>query len=181
MRSCRVIGLIAALLSWICIDAGTETSAQIISAQRDGGFAIAGRRVRCGNANGALDPRLPNLGVAMPDAGLVVLNPTLLGRQPQVVRLFVFYHECGHHHVGASELGADCWAVGQGVRQGWLDSGGLRQVCRSFRNAPATASHPSGSDRCANVERCLASAIAGRGQRAPAKAAVASEPARALE
>jgi hypothetical protein len=98
-----------------------------------------------------------------------------------VVRLFVFYHECGHHHVGASELGADCWAVGQGVRQGWLDRGELGQVCRSFGNAPATATHPSGSERCANVERCLASAIAGRGQPASARSAAGSGPARALE
>jgi len=180
MRWFRALGVIAAALSWMGIDARGETSAQTISAQRDGSVAIAGRRVRCANASGMLDRRLPTLGAAMPDAGLVILNPSLLGRQPQVVRLFVFHHECGHHHVGASELGADCWAVNQGVRQGWLDWSGVDQVCRSFGNRPATASHPSGSDRCANIEHCLASALAGRRQ-APAGTAASSAPVRTIE
>jgi len=82
----------------------------------------------------------------------------LVARQPGPVGLFVYYHECGHHHVGASELGADCWAVRRGVREGWLDSAGLQQICTSFGNAPATATHPSGARRCSNLNRCFAAA-----------------------
>jgi hypothetical protein len=117
---------------------------------------VAGRSLRCGGNRNVLDPRLPNLGLAAP--GMVVFNPRLLNRWPDTVRLFVFHHECGHHQVGASELGADCWAVQQGVRQGWLDREGLAQVCRSFGNGPATSTHPSGASRCASLSRCFAEA-----------------------
>ena len=119
---------------------------------------IAGRVLRCGSVRNVLDPRLPNLGVAAP--GVLVLDPGLLSRHSETVRLFVFHHECGHHHVGASELKADCWAVSEGVKQGWLDRGGLAEACRSFGNAPATSTHPSGARRCANLDRCFAAAIA---------------------
>ena len=49
----------------------------------------------------------------------------------------------------AAKPGADCWAVKQGVRQGWLDRQGIDQVCRSFGNTPETPTHPSGASRCA--------------------------------
>jgi hypothetical protein len=89
-----------------------------------------------------------------------MLNPRLLSRLPGAVRLFVFNHECGHHHVGGSELEADCWAVGQGVREGWLDAKVLAQVCQSFENAPPTPTHPSGAKRCRNLDKCFATAVA---------------------
>jgi hypothetical protein len=76
------------------------------------------------------------------------------------VRLFVFHHECGHHYVGASELGADCWAVNQGLRQGWLDHQAVEQVCQDFGNHPASATHPSGARRCASLRQCFANATA---------------------
>jgi hypothetical protein len=107
-----------------------------------------------------LDPRLPNLGIAMPDRRLLVINPKLLSSHPKTVRLFVFQHECGHHHVGGSELSADCWAVRRGVSDGWLDRAGLAQVCRSFGGAPATATHPSAERRCRNLDMCFTRAEA---------------------
>ena len=112
-------------------------------------------------------------GAASPEARLMILNPSLLGRYTRVVQLFVFHHECGHHHVGESELGADCWAVGQGVREGWLDRNGLTQVCRSFENAPETDTHPSGQRRCSNIDKCFAKAEVEHAKAAPAKAAAA--------
>ena len=142
-----------------------------MSKQRDGTLLIAGRNLRCGNARNVVDPRLPNLGLAAP--GVLVMNPRLLNRWPATVRLFVFHHECGHHHVGASELAADCWAVKQGVRQGWLDRASLQQICRSFGNGPATSTHPSGAARCASLDRCFASAVAALPkQRSPATGGV---------
>jgi hypothetical protein len=129
-----------------------------IAKQRDGSLLIAGRSLRCGNTRNVLDAHLPNLGLAAP--GVVVFNPRQLNRWPDTVRLFVFHHECGHHHVGGDELGADCWAVRQGVRQGWLDRDGLTQVCRSFGNGPATDSHPAAASRCASLNRCFATAMA---------------------
>jgi hypothetical protein len=129
-----------------------------IAKQRDGTLLIAGRSLRCGNTRNVLDPRLSNLGLAAP--GVVVFNPRELNRWPDAVRLFVFHHECGHHHVGGDELGADCWAVKEGVRQGWLNQDSLAQVCRSFGNGPATSTHPAGARRCASLNRCFATAMA---------------------
>jgi hypothetical protein len=103
----------------------------------------------------------------------MILNPALLGRYSKSVQLFVFHHECGHHHVGRSELSADCWAVAQGVRDGWLDRNGLAQVCRSFGNAPETDTHPSGQRRCANLDKCFAKAEVEHARTAAAKSTAA--------
>ena len=133
------------------------SSSTQVSLQRDGTLAMAGRSLRCGAVRNILDPRLPNLGIAAP--GVLVMNPSLLRREPEVVRLFVFHHECGHHHVGASETGADCWAVKAGVRDGWLDKRSLMDICRSFGNAPETSTHPSARWRCGQLARCFAAAV----------------------
>jgi hypothetical protein len=129
-----------------------------IAKQKDGTLLIAGRALRCGRNRNVLDRRLPNLGLAAP--GVLVFNPRELGRWSDTVRLFVYHHECGHHKVGGSETGADCWAVKQGVRDGWLSRAGLTQVCRSFGNGPSTSTHPSGASRCASLNRCFAAAVA---------------------
>jgi hypothetical protein len=126
--------------------------------QKDGTLLIAGRALRCGGNRHVLDRRLPNLGLAAP--GVLVFNPRELNRWSDTVRLFVYHHECGHHNVGASELGADCWAVKQGVRDGWLTSDGLGQVCRSFGDGQATSTHPAGAARCASLNRCFTTAVA---------------------
>jgi hypothetical protein len=142
-----------------------------ITMQKDGTLAVAGRSVRCPNTRAVLDSRLPNLGLAA--RGVVVLNPRLLNRHTDTVRLFVFHHECGHHYVGGSEMGADCWAVKQGVRQGWLNRQGLAQVCRSFGNAPETPTHPSGASRCASLDRCFANVTVAETRRTKAEGAKA--------
>lgn len=126
--------------------------------RRDGELLIAGRALRCGRLRNVLDPGLPNLGSA--SRGVVVLNPNLLNRESDAVRLFVFHHECGHHNVGSSEIGADCWAVKQGVSQGWFDFRAMEQVCGSFGDLPASATHPSGARRCASLRQCFANATA---------------------
>jgi hypothetical protein len=140
--------------------------------KKDGSLVVGSHTLRCGGMRNVLDPRLPGLGLAAP--GVVVFNPQLINQQSSTVRLFVFHHECGHHHVGGSEMGADCWAVKQGVRQGWLTRDSLGPICRSFGNGPATATHPSGASRCASLERCFASVTATRAaqrSKAPAPAA----------
>ena len=154
----RLCASLAAVLAWASASGGPVQSATPISLQRDGAVAMAGRVLRCGSVRNVLDSRLPNLGVAAP--GVLVLNPGLLSRHSEIVRLFVFHHECGHHHVGASELKADCWAVTEGVKRGWLDRGGLTEACRSFGDAQATSTHPSGARRCANLDRCFVAASA---------------------
>jgi len=141
-------------------DAGATEPVRVA---RDG-VSVAGRSVSCGNVRTELDVDLPNLGIAVPQARLLVLNPSRMRRFNDTVQLFVFHHECGHHHVGGSELKADCWAVNAGVKAGWLDRPGLDQACRSFGDAPPTPTHPSGARRCANLDRCFAAASATQGK-----------------
>jgi hypothetical protein len=157
MRSIRLCGIAAAFAWGTMSVCGDVQSASSVRLQRDGSIAMDGHTLRCGDGiRNVLDARLPNLGVAAP--GRLVMNPYLLRHETQTVRLFVFYHECGHHHVGGNEMKADCWAVSQGVQQGWLNQAGLRQVCRSFHDDPPTSTHPSGRSRCANLDRCFAAA-----------------------
>lgn len=142
---------------------------------------IAGRTVHCEGIRTRLDRQLPNLGMAVPEARLLFVNPARLKAYSPTVQLFVFHHECGHHRVGDSELEADCWAVGEGVRAGWLERNGLAQVCRSFDNAPETDTHPSGKRRCANLDRCYAAAetetIAARRREQTGATRIARQPA----
>lgn len=161
----RIALQVAALIGCTIVAVVVAHAATTFSERRDGSLEIDGRKLQCGNARSKLDAGLPNLGLSVPDAGLLVFNPALLRRQPKTVRVFVFHHECGHHHVGASELGADCWAVNRGVTDGWLHRGSLTQVCKSFGNAPDTATHPSAARRCANLDRCFAVATASLARR----------------
>ena len=159
-RARRVLAVLALGIGVCCPAVKPASSTSAISVRNDGSLEIAGRKVACGSVRSALDPRLGNLGISVPDRRLLVINPVRLARETETVRLFVFYHECGHHHVGGSEMQADCWAVGQGVREGWLDRSGLGQVCKSFGNAPETRTHPAAVRRCGNLDRCFLEANA---------------------
>lgn len=128
---------------------------------------LAGHKLSCGrNVDIMIDRELPSEGGAGDTT--LILNPVMLNKQPPTVRLFVFNHECGHIHVGDSELDADCYAVNHGVNEGWLDRKGLNQVCDSFEGAPETDTHPSAKRRCANLDRCFAKAMADKELKAPA-------------
>jgi hypothetical protein len=156
--------------------AGTAADAQRAEPPAAPGKALAkivGREVACDNVRVLLDRRLPSEGAAA--RGVLILNPRLLGELPGVVRLFVFHHECGHHHVGGSELKADCWAVGRGVDDGWLDRKDLKAVCGSFDGVPATATHPSAARRCRNLDQCFATAAAARDRRQSIAASAAKK------
>ena len=132
-RWCRHVAALSLLASFAPHELYAATP---ISLQKDGAVSVAGRSLRCPNTWAVLNWRLPNLGLAA--RGVVVLSPRLLNQQSDTVRLFVFHHECGHHHVGGSETGADCWAVKQGVRQGWLD----RQASHRCAGPSATRRKP---------------------------------------
>jgi hypothetical protein len=117
---------------------------------------IAGRSLRCGQTPIVMDSDIPTEGLSVPGEALY-LNPLLMQRLPQTVRLFIFKHECAHEMTGPDELGADCIAAKSGKREGWLKPPDIDAVCRSFAG-PATDTHPSGSTRCANVRRCYGGA-----------------------
>src|SRR5215471_562324 len=151
MAQWRLCASLALAFACVGTGGGPVQSASSISLQRDGALAIAGRALRCGGVRNVLDPHLPNLGVAAP--GVLVLNPGLLSRQSEIVRLFVFHHECGHHHVGGNELKADWWAVTEGVQGGWVHPEGSGPACPSVGDATANGNQPSGPRRCANLDR----------------------------
>jgi hypothetical protein len=154
-------GVFVGIIAMAAVATGHHTEASpAVRDAKDGTLEIAGRSVRCGRVRNVLDARLPNLGIAIPGRGVLVINPSILQRYPESVRLFVYHHECAHHHVGGDEMKADCWAVDRGVRDGWLDKVKLTEVCRSFGNAPATPTHPSAASRCRNLERCFAATAA---------------------
>jgi len=154
-----------AFLCAIIVPMAAEASVRM---QPDGALQIAGRSVKCGSVRNVLDPDLPNLGTTSRRRNVLILNPERLDRYSSTIGLFVFHHECGHHHVGGDELEADCWAVHQGLRDGWLDRSHLRSICRSFGNRRETETHPAGEERCASLHQCFtaASAIAKREARA---------------
>lgn len=135
---------------------------------------LGGRKVQCNNAPILVDYDLPSEGAA--DDGSVFLNPDILNGQPEIVRIFVFKHECGHLTVGGSELAADCFAVHQGVREQWLDRKGLDQVCMSLDGEPESDTHPSGKRRCRNLNKCYVEALAERRARSPVTAVAVLTP-----
>lgn len=151
---------------------GTAVGAEPARILADGQLEMAGRKMSCGEVELRLDRRLPNLGAASPHEQMLWINPRLLASESPTVQLFVFHHECGHHHVGASELGSDCWAVEKGVEAGWLSDKGLSEVCDSFGGAPESSTHPSARRRCANLDRCYAAAQRNRRPVTPVQAAV---------
>jgi hypothetical protein len=169
-----VVYWIALALTFACLTSGGAVSFETVSRGQDGSVRIDDYNLRCGSVRHVLDSRLPNFGLAIPHKGLLVLNPQLLGSQPKPVRLFVFHHECGHHHVGASELDADCWAAHRGVVDGWLDRTGLAHVCASF-GTRTTLVHSSAARRCRNLTRCFANAEA---ENASASSSPAASPNR---
>jgi len=157
MHSSRIV-LAAAMMIGLCGVAGSSVApAAAQTLRRDGTVEIAGRTLACGSVRVRLDRSIPSEGAAAP--GILILNPRMLRSQPDAVRLFVFHHECGHLHVGESELKADCWAIDQGVRDGWLDQKALKDVCASFDGMPETDTHPSAKRRCRNLDRCFASSV----------------------
>jgi len=176
MRSSRAARAAAVVCAGLAAYAALLASPASAQRPERNAIELSGRTVRCDNVEIVMDRRLPSEGAAAP--GALILNPRLLNEQPAIVRLFVFHHECGHHRVGDSELKADCWAVERGVREGWLDQRGLKEVCDSFEDAPETPSHPSGRRRCRNLDQCFATALAALPARTPIGAAPAASPAR---
>jgi hypothetical protein len=178
MRICYVFALVTICFGLTALGS-TGLTASSVTMQRNGAMQIGGRSLKCGSVRNVVDPHLPNLGMA--SRGILSVNPTLLDRQPPIVRLFVYHHECGHHHVGASELAADCWAAKRGVQDGWLTKNALGQICKSFGNGPATATHPAGPHRCRSLNQCytVAAAAQAKEQRAAASTAkpASGEPA----
>jgi hypothetical protein len=172
----RALAVLALALTSVAAGAVLPLTPAAAQRAANDSVQLAGRTVRCKDVRIVTDRGLPSEGAEAP--GVLILNPDMLNEQPAIVRLFVFHHECGHHNVGDSELEADCWAVGQGVREGWLDAKGLEEVCRSFEDAPETSTHPSGRRRCRNLDRCFASAVSAQRSKTPERTIATAKPSK---
>jgi hypothetical protein len=122
-----------------------------------GDMSLDGHKVSCGARPTVVDPKLDSWGGAFP--GYLILNPTMLKGLPTKVKLYVYYHECGHQFVGGSETGADCYSIQNGVRQGWLDNKGMDQICSFISTLKGDAVHPPGPERCQLMRTCYAAAL----------------------
>ena len=161
--------------AWSCIAAGTVASLAAFASFAAAGptpeeyakhagpdakiipynaLQIDGRRVNCGKRPTVLDEKLDDYGAAYP--GFLILNPKLLGKVSQSVKLWIHAHECGHQFRGPDEETADCFAVQRGRRQGWLTPEGLDEVCSFISPARGDSMHFSGSHRCEAMRRCYA-------------------------
>ena len=119
-----------------------------------GTLKLDGYRMTCGQRPTVMDNQLDDYGAAYP--GFLILNPRLISKVPTVVKKWIFAHECGHQFRGPDEETADCFAVQRGRRQGWLDEGGLDEICKFISPAKGDSMHFSGSHRCQIMRQCYA-------------------------
>ncbi len=124
-----------------------------------GSMVIDGRTVSCSRARQVVDdPDLDNLGMAVPDRGLLVMNLTMARRSSPQGKWFIFYHECGHLHGKLDEMDADAFAVEVAIREGWYDARLLNEVCHSWGpiDAKASRTHPAPRVRCEGLQTNIA-------------------------
>jgi len=118
-----------------------------------GQLRIDGKRMICGRRPTVMDPNFDSWGGAYP--GFVILNPKRLEGLSTTVKLYIYAHECGHQFVGRDEEAADCFAVKRGRRYGWLDAGGMNQICSFIAKLKGSADHFAGPKRCEIMRRCF--------------------------
>jgi hypothetical protein len=119
-----------------------------------GRYMLDGRRVSCGAAPTILYPRLNDYAEAFPK--FIVVRPDLMAKPPTTVKLWIYYHECGHVMRGSDTNVADCYGIERGVRGGWLTAQGMDQICDFIRPGIADATHLSGAKRCELMRACYA-------------------------
>jgi hypothetical protein len=155
LRLCLMVRKLAALAAIIFgFISFANASPGEYTINRDGSINIAGRALSCGRARNYVDYRVPSPGMASLSGEYIKVNPRYLRRMPPLVRVFVYYHECGHLVVGSNEVRADCWGLRRGIREGWVNEKVLKQIGQSFGNRPRTTTHPSGPERRRYLRQC---------------------------
>jgi len=118
-----------------------------------GRYRLGKRRMRCRSAKTVISPRFWDYGGAIP--GYIIMNPRKLRRVPAYVRMFIYYHECGHQFYGRNELRSDCYAIRRGREEGWLNARRVRNVCNMlFKHSKGDRYHPPGPLRCRKLNEC---------------------------
>jgi len=119
-----------------------------------GELRIDGEIFACGHRPTVIADALDDYAAAY--YGFMIVNKQRFSKLPLTLKHYVFGHECGHQYVGRDELAADCYAVRQGRREGWLDEKGVDEICGFIGRAKGDATHPPGPKRCANIRACFA-------------------------
>jgi hypothetical protein len=143
------------LQQYIAYQQGAQAIAQ-------GKMTLDGRPVSCGARPTVIDAKLDSWGGSYP--GYLIVNPDRLRGLATPVKFYVYYHECGHQFVGASEVGADCFSIRRGVTYGWLNAKGMDQVCAFISQLKGDAVHPPGPRRCELMRQCYAMALHDKAQ-----------------
>jgi hypothetical protein len=119
-----------------------------------GQYALDGQSVDCKSLPTVLNPHLDDYATSFPK--FIVVRPDMMAKPPTAVKLWIYYHECGHEFVGPDETKADCYSVTQGVKEGWLGPSGVDDVCNFISAARQDATHFAGPDRCLAIRSCYA-------------------------
>jgi hypothetical protein len=128
----------------------------------EGKMTLDGRPVSCAARPTVIDAKLDSWGGSYP--GYLILNPNRLRGLATQVKLYVYYHECGHQFVGATETGADSFSIRRGVALGWLNDDGMTQICDFISQLKADGVHPPGPKRCELMRQCYAKALQKKAQ-----------------
>ena len=118
-----------------------------------GQLRLAGRRVMCGKRPSVLDPEFDTWAGAYTDPGFIIVNPIYMEQETAVVQLYIYAHECGHQFRGFDEDAADAFAIRRGVRQGWINDGGMDMICEFISKVPGDSEHPPGPARCKRMKK----------------------------
>jgi hypothetical protein len=127
---------------------------------RPGRLKIDGRTVNCGTRPTVLNSNFDSWGGAFP--GFLILNTKKVNGFSTVVKLYVYYHECGHQFEGPDETKADLFAIRRGVMSGWLDALGLQDICTFISTVKGDSVHPPGPERCETMRKHYARLIESR-------------------
>lgn len=89
-------------------------------------------------------------GVAIPGAGLTVIDPATCAQNPAAC-VFIRFHEQGHHEVGMSEQAADCYAARNAPTYA------VRAAISQFMQNPyfGDAQHGTGAQRASLISECF--------------------------
>ena len=112
-----------------------------------GKYKINGYKAACKGRPTVLNKKFDSWGGAYP--GFIIINPLANKGLPTVVRLYIYYHECGHQFTGINEMKADNFAILQGRDSGWLTTRqDMRKICHFVSKIPADQLHKDGKTRC---------------------------------
>jgi hypothetical protein len=111
-----------------------------------GSLKIDGRTVNCGKRPTVLNSYFDSWGGGFP--GFLILNTKKINGLSTAVKLYVYSHECGHQFEGPDETKADLFAIGRGVKRGWLDAVGMEEICTFISTVKGDSVHPPGPERC---------------------------------